>query len=118
MKQKPIFLFLFFLFGLTAYAQENMVRVLTFKQNFPTYNMGAEQSMPFLKDFNVPGMSFFRGSRSVYPYTFINDYKPGKYDREYEVVRLENEFIYVDIVPQLRGRIQGAVDKRNNWDFV
>jgi len=118
MKQKPIFLFLFFLFGLTAYAQENMVRVLTFKQNFPTYNMGAEQSMPFLKDFNVPGMSFFRGSRSVYPYTFINDYKPGKYDREYEVVRLENEFIYVDIVPQLRGRIQGAVDKRNNWDFL
>jgi tetratricopeptide (TPR) repeat protein len=99
-------------------AQGEQVSAKTFNKNFPTYQLGPEQSMPYLKDFDVPGIRFFRGSRSVYPYTFINDYMPGKKDREYEVVRLENEFIYVDIIPELRGRIQGAVDKRNGWDFL
>lgn len=106
-----------FIFALNLSAQES-VEVKVFNKNFPTYNMGPEQEMPYLKDFNVPGLKFFRGSRSVYPYTFINDYRPGKHDKEYEVVRLENEFIYVDIIPELRGRIQGAVDKRNGWDFL
>lgn len=108
----------FFCIAGSPYTLEGQVKVTTFQKNFPTYNMGSEQSMPYLKDFNVPGLSFFRGSRSVYPYTFINDYKPGRKDKEYEVLRLENEFIYLDIIPELRGRIQGAVDKRNNWDFL
>ncbi len=99
-------------------AQSTEVQVKTFMKNFPTYHMGPDQSMPYFKDFNVPGLKFFRGTRSVYPYTFINDYRPGKTNKEYEVVRLENEFIYVDIIPALRGRVQGAVDKRNDWDFL
>ena len=99
-------------------AQSDEVSVKVFKQVFPTYNMGPDDPCTYFMDFRIPGMSFFRSSRSVYPYSFVNDYRPGKTDVEYEVVRLENEFIYVDIIPQLRGRIQGAVDKRNNWDFL
>jgi tetratricopeptide (TPR) repeat protein len=94
------------------------VRVTTFKKVFPTYTMGPDDPNTYFKDFQIPGMAYFRGNRSVYPYTFQNDYRQEKEDVEYEVVRLENDYIYVDIIPQLRGRIQGAVDKRNNWDFL
>jgi tetratricopeptide (TPR) repeat protein len=105
-------------FSTGVYGQHGDVSVKAFNQVFPTYNMGPDDPSTYFKDFNIPGMHFFRSSRSVYPYTFVNDYQPGKKDVEYEVVRLENDLIYVDIIPQLRGRIQGAVDKRNNWDFL
>lgn len=88
------------------------------KKIFPTYEMGPHDPNTLFIDYKVEGLSFFRGSRSTYPYSFMNDYRPGKKDVEYEVIRLENDFIYLDIIPQLRGRIQGAVDKRNGWDFL
>jgi tetratricopeptide (TPR) repeat protein len=88
------------------------------KQVFPTYEMGPHDPNTLFIDYKVEGLSFFRGSRSTYPYSFMNDYRPGKKDVEYEVIRLENDFVYLDIIPQLRGRIQGAVDKRNGWDFL
>ncbi len=99
-------------------AENGTVSVTVFKKIFPTYKLGPDDPNPYFKDFRIPGMNYFRGARSVYPYTFQNDYRQEKEDIEYEVVRLENDFIYVDIIPQLRGRIQGAVDKRNNWDFL
>lgn len=111
-------LVLVFFFTSEINAQEKAVSVKVFKQVFPTYKMGPDDPSTYFKDFRIPGMNYFRGSRSVYPYTFQNDYRQGKEDVEYEVVRLENDLIYVDIIPQLRGRIQGAVDKRNNWDFL
>lgn len=99
-------------------AQTNIVEVKTFNKNIPTYDMGPDDPNAYFKDFKIEGLSYFRDKRSTYPYSFQNDYKPTKKDVEYEVVRLENDFIYVDIIPQLRGRIQGAVDKRNGWDFL
>jgi tetratricopeptide (TPR) repeat protein len=99
-------------------AQNSEVKVKILRQVFPTYNMGPDDPNAYFKDFRIPGMSFFRSSRSVYPYTFQHDYRPGRKDVEYEVVRLENNLVYVDIIPQLRGRIQGAIDKRNGWDFL
>jgi tetratricopeptide (TPR) repeat protein len=97
---------------------ENKVTVSKLQINLPTYQMGPDEVPPYFKEFNVPGLSFFRGSRSVYPYTFQNNYRPGRVDKNYEVVRLENDFISVDIIPELRGRIQGAIDKRNGWEFL
>lgn len=99
-------------------AQNDNVQVKTFKKSIPTYDMGPDDPNTYFKDFKIEGLSYFREKRSAYPYSFQNDYKPTKQDVEYEVIRLENEHIYVDIIPQLRGRIQGAVDKRNGWDFL
>lgn len=104
--------------GNVAYGQSNQVEVKIFKKNIPTYDMGTDDPNAYFKDFKIEGLSYFREKRSTYPYSFQNDYKPTKQDVAYEVVRLENEHIYVDIIPQLRGRIQGAVDKRNGWDFL
>ncbi len=106
------------LFISTLFAQKQSVKIKVFKKNIPTYDMGADDPNAYLKDFKIEGLKYFRDKRSTYPYSFQNDYKPTKKEVEYEVVRLENDYIYVDIIPQLRGRIQGAVDKRNGWDFL
>lgn len=104
--------------GNTIQGQTNQVEIKILKKNIPTYDMGPDDPNAYFKDFKIEGLSYFREKRSTYPYSFQNDYKPTKQDVAYEIVRLENEYIYVDIIPQLRGRIQGAVDKRNGWDFL
>lgn len=120
MKKKSILsiALLMFVFIIYATPEGEKVTARVFKQVFPTYEMGPHDPNTLFIDYKVEGLSFFRGSRSTYPYSFMNDYRPGKKDVEYEIIRLENEFIYLDIIPQLRGRIQGAVDKRNGWDFL
>ena len=110
---------LMIVFSVYASPPENdKVTARVIKKVFPTYEMGPNDPNTLFIDYKVEGLSFFRGSRSTYPYSFMNDYRPDKKDVEYEVIRLENEFIYLDIIPQLRGRIQGAVDKRNGWEFL
>ncbi len=99
-------------------AQKDNVEIKILKKTIPTYDMGSDDPNAYFKDFKIEGLDYFREKRSTYPYSFQNDYKPTKQDVEYDIVRLENEHIYVDIIPQLRGRIQGAVDKRNGWDFL
>ncbi len=102
-----------------SFAQSHSeVEVSIVKMNFPTYIMGSDEAHPMFKDFNLPGMSYFRSSRPVYPYTFQNKYTSIKTESIYEVIRLENEYIIADIIPSLRGRLQGAIDKRNGWDFL
>ena len=113
-----LLLLTFFVCSIELTAQKDNVEIKIFKKNIPTYDMGPDDPNAYFKDFKIEGLNYFREKRSTYPYSFQNDYKPTKQDVEYEIVRLENEHIYVDIIPQLRGRIQGAVDKRNGWDFL
>jgi len=84
----------------------------------PTYLLGPQEKNPIFMDFNLPGLTRFRSSRSVYPYTLMDKYTQQREMRSYEVIVLENEYIKVFVMPGLRGRIQGAVDKRNGWDFL
>lgn len=110
-------LLLFSPIQLIAYPGEGVTATII-KLNLPIYPLGPDEQNPFFQDFNLPGMTYFRSNRSVYPYTFQNKYTQTKKDSIYEVVRLENEYIIADVIPALRGRLQGAIDKRNGWDFI
>jgi tetratricopeptide (TPR) repeat protein len=57
-------------------------------------------------------------SGKVYPYPVIDKIYDEKKDREYNIVFLENEYIQVQVIPELGGRIYRALDKTNNYDFV
>jgi tetratricopeptide (TPR) repeat protein len=111
-----IAIFLFILLSLTdLWGQVTCVRDTI---EMPTYLLGPQEKNPVFKDFNLPGLKFFRSSRSVYPYTLMDKYTRQREMRSYEVIILENEYIQVHVMPDLRGRIQGATDKRNGWDFL
>ncbi len=101
-----------------AQPSSEAVRVRLEKAIFPTYEMGEDETAPMFRGYRFPGDRVYRKTRSIYPYTVQEDFSQNKIDIEYDVLILENEYIRVDIMPQLRGRLQGAIDKRNDWDFI
>lgn len=59
-----------------------------------------------------------RTSGRVYPSPIVNSLiRDRKFAKEYHAVILENDFIHLIILPELGGRIFGAMDKTNSYDF-
>lgn len=84
------------------------------KITIPTYGVGKPDRNPMFLEKRV-----YQGSSGrVYPYPVIDRILDEKHDETYDAVILENEYLYVMVLPQLGGRIQRAYDKTNGYDFV
>lgn len=84
------------------------------KMIIPTYGVGKKEKNPMFFEKRV-----YQGSSGkVYPYPVIEKIYDDKIDREYNAVILENEWLYVIVLPELGGRIYTAYDKTNGYDFV
>ncbi|HAH63059.1 MAG TPA: DUF5107 domain-containing protein [Treponema sp.] len=80
----------------------------------PTYGVGKPDKNPMFLEKRV-----YQGSSGkVYPYPVIDKIYDEKKDKEYTALYLENDYIKVQILPELGGRIQQAVDKTNGYNFV
>ena len=80
----------------------------------PTYEVGAPDKNPMFLEKRV-----YQGScGKVYPYPTTEVVSKEKTEKAYQAVWLENEYIRVMVLPELGGRVQRAVDKTNNYDFV
>ena len=80
----------------------------------PTYEVGTPEKNPLFLEKRV-----YQGSTGkVYPLPVIDKIYDEKVDKTYKAVFLENEYLHVMILPELGGRIQRALDKTNNYDFV
>ncbi|MCR5791139.1 MAG: DUF5107 domain-containing protein [Lachnospiraceae bacterium] len=80
----------------------------------PTYEIGEADKNPMFLEKRV-----YQGSSGkVYPYPTIEKISREKKDKTWRVVYLENEYLKVMVMPQLGGRIQRALDKTNNYDFI
>lgn len=90
------------------------VKVYNQKIVIPTYGVGKEDKNPMFFEKRV-----YQGSSGkVYPNPVIEKIYDEKNDVEYDAVILENNWLYVVVLPQLGGRIYTAYDKTNNYDFV
>ncbi len=84
------------------------------KVTIETYGTGKPDRNPMFLEKRV-----YQGSSGrVYPYPVIDRILDGKEKREWNAVILENEYLYVMVLPELGGRIQRAYDKTNGYDFV
>ncbi len=54
----------------------------------------------------------------IYPYTLNEILTDRKTDKTYRAVILENEYVKVLILPEIGGRLHGAVDKTNNYTWL
>ena len=99
-------------------AEEGKVKVRTEDLTLPTYKLPPDEPLPIFQDSYLPGFRRFRDARSIYPYTLQDQFNYTSEEVTYAAVSLENEYIKVIILPELRGRLQGAIDKRNGWDFL
>ncbi|WNS47083.1 DUF5107 domain-containing protein [Paenibacillus sp. MMS20-IR301] len=80
----------------------------------PTYGVGEPNKNPMFLEKRV-----YQGSSGrVYPHPVIEKIEDEKKPAPYRIVVLENEYLRVEIMPELGGRIYRAVDRTNNYDFV
>lgn len=80
----------------------------------PTYPIGKPDKNPMFLEKRV-----YQGSSGkVYPLPVIDKIYDEKVMQKYRVVFLENDYVQIWIIPELGGRIQRALDKTNNYDFV
>jgi hypothetical protein len=94
--------------------QNGSVKIWREKMMIPTYPAGKAETLPvFYRLRNNQGT---RGG--IYPYRMTDKLSSHAEDREYDAVRLENEYIRVTVLPELGGRIYEGYDKVNNYHFI
>jgi len=54
----------------------------------------------------------------IYPYTLNETLTNQKVDKTYQGVVLENEYIKILVLPEIGGRVHGALDKTNNYVWL
>ncbi|MDX3917137.1 MAG: DUF5107 domain-containing protein [Pseudosphingobacterium sp.] len=99
---KRIYIVLFGLLPLLTRAQgEASIREL--KKIYITY--------PFSDPDPIP-------SEKIYPYFRFDGFTDQAVSKEWKVVELENEFLKIQIMPEIGGKIWTAYDKKNKRDFL
>lgn len=90
------------------------VKINIEKITIPTYPEPAAEEMPMFAENRVHQ----RTSGRPYPNKVVMQVdRENKADREYTVVVLENEYIKVEILPEIGGRIYSALDKTTGYDY-
>lgn len=82
--------------------------------SIPTYGVGKPERNPMFIEKRV-----YQGSSGrVYPHPVIDKIENEKQLQPYKLVVLENEYVRIEMMPELGGRIYRALDKTNDYDFV
>ncbi len=80
----------------------------------PTYGVGKPDKNPMFLEKRV-----YQGSSGrVYPHPVIDKIEDDKAPASYKLLILENDYLRIEIMPEIGGRIYRAVDKTNDYDFV
>src|ERR1022692_5251627 len=95
-------------------ADTSGVKVWETKAVIPTYLAGDPEPNPMF----FFGRSSQGAQGPVYPYPMYDTLTARKVDKTYRMVRLENEYIRIGILPEIGGRIFEGVDKTNNYNFI
>jgi tetratricopeptide (TPR) repeat protein len=64
------------------------------------------------------GRAYQGAQGRVYPYPIYESLSDKRIEKAYDMVFLENEYIKIEILPEIGGRMFGALDKTNGYDFV
>ncbi len=81
------------------------VKVYSAPLTIPTYQIGAPEQMP----------SF---GRMVYPYAMLDKLTDNKVQKQYNALWVENEYVKALVLPEIGGRLHGAQDKTNGYQFL
>ncbi len=92
----------------------NKTRVFEQRIMIPTYRAGSPEKNPLF----IEKRAYQGSTGKVYPLPICEKISDTREDAAYKAVILENDYLYVMILPELGGRIQRALDKTNRYDFV
>ena len=90
------------------------VEVHVIQKSIPTYLWADPEALPMFAKNRIHQ----RLSGNPYPNPVVNQVRRDTIgDREYTMIILENEFIKLEILPEIGGRIFSALDKKSGYDF-
>ncbi|MBO5281417.1 MAG: DUF5107 domain-containing protein [Clostridia bacterium] len=84
------------------------------KTIIPTYVPKKAHDLPMFFE-NKP---YQGASGRIYPIPYADGITDEKQDVEYDIYTLENEYIKVQVAPELGGKILRGLDKVGNYDFI
>ncbi len=90
------------------------VKIWEEKVTLPTYLVDEPDRIPRFYE----GRAYQGAQGRVYPYPIYESLSDTRMDKEYDMVLLENEFIRLELLPEIGGRLFGALDKTNGYDFI
>jgi len=97
----------------------SIIHVLAFGQNVSvTENFTEIKTYPFSDPNPLPAMAISKKVSSFYPYFMIDGYTNQGVNKNWKVVTLENEFITVTVLPEVGGKVWGAIEKSTGKEFV
>ena len=91
-----------------APAMRSEVKAYEKPVTMPTWEIGPAQIHPLFPD----------SGRDIYPYTLNETLTDRKVEKTYRGVFLENEYVKILILPEIGGRLHGAIDKTNGYVWL
>ncbi len=83
------------------------------KEKIPTYKIGKPEVDPIF----FTGRAYQGAEGYIYPYPLYDVLTEEKVDQEYEILRLDNQYVNIGILPEIGGRIMQATDLTNDYHF-
>lgn len=80
----------------------------------PTYPVGEGEALPLFFE----KRPYQGASGKVYPIPYVSRLSDEKGPKSYDAIILENEYVRVECLPELGGKINGAVDKTNHYEYI
>ncbi len=90
------------------------VKVWEEQVTIPTYQTAQAEKSPLF----IEKRAYQGSTGKVYPLPITEKISEEKQEVSYLAIFLENEYLQLMILPELGGRIQRALDKTNDYDFV
>lgn len=106
-------LILFLLGGMLPALAQNDVELKVVKETFPTYQIGAPEVDPIF----FTGRVYQGAEGYIYPYPLYDIMTDKVVDKEYDIVKIQNQYISLGILPEIGGRIFQAEDLTNQYNF-
>lgn len=105
---------LIFVFLVAFNVSAQSVKVTVSRAVIPTYPEPEREELPMFAENRVHQ----RSSGNPYPNKIVLKVnREEKVDQEYTLITLENEFLEIQLLPELGGKIYSAKDKTNGYDF-
>ena len=76
------------------------------------------KTYPFSDPNPLPSMAINRKVSPFYPYFVIDGYTNQPVNKQWQVVTLENAFISLTVLPEVGGKVMGAIEKSTRKEFV
>ena len=83
------------------------------KISLPTYQLGPAEKDPIF----FTGRVYQGAEGYIYPYPLYDVLTDKKAPKDYNILRLKNEYVNIGVLPEIGGRILQATDETNGYHF-